>query len=836
MIILSVKARNSIRGRSIPPVLVLLVIGFLSISAGATDEEVVGTEYQLPPPEIGELVDAPRRPIISISPDNEWLAIMRRPTLLPLAEVAQPELGLGGIRINPDNNGPSRDRCYNNIALKNIDDLEEREVKGFPADPRIRNVVWSPDGSRIACTNDADDRIELWIIDVDEAEARRLEAVAVNDVYRSPFQWLSDSETLICKTVPPDRGDLPEEPPLPSGPVVQENIGKAAPAVTYSDLLKDPFDEILFEYFLTTQLAKIDASGEISPLGAADLHVTPEPSPDGRYLLVETIHRPFSYLVTARNFPHRVEIWDMDGNVVRQVTDQPLAEDIPVVTGAVRTGPREFGWRADADAVLYWAEALDGGDPRNEAEVRDQIYTLTAPFKGDPIPLFALEYRYGGIRWGTEEFALITSWWWPTRWTRTWIFSPESQRVKPEILFDRSWEDRYNDPGDPVLQSNERGTYTILTDDDGKSIFLRSQGASPEGDRPFLARFNLVSKLTDRIFRSEAPYYEWPIRILDVDGEVLLTSRESVTEPPDYFVRELEDDEIRQITDFPHPTPSLLGIQKEMIRYQREDGIDLTGTLYLPADYDTSQGPLPMLMWAYPAEFRSADAAGQVTSSPYRFVRVGWWEPVIWLSRGYAVLDDPGMPIVGEGDVEPNDTFVEQLVANARAAIDEVVRRGVADRDRIAIGGHSYGAFMTANLLAHSDLFRAGIPRTGAYNRTLTPFGFQNEDRSLWEAPDIYFAMSPFMHADKIDEPILLVHGQKDNNPGTFPMQSERFYNALKGHGATARLVMLPFESHSYRARENVMHVMWETDRWLEEYVKKAPPRAAGESETEDEP
>ncbi len=397
---------------------------------------------------------------------------------------------------------------------------------------------------------------------------------------------------------------------------------------------------------------------------------------------------------------------------------------------------------------------------------------------------------------------------------------------------DRSWQDRYNDPGQPLTDRNEYGRRTMLTADGGRTLFMTGAGASPEGDRPFLDVWNLADDTRERLFHSEAPHYESVVELLDPDQRLLMTRRESQTEPPNYFVRDLRRGDLEQKTFFTNPTPQLEGISKELITYERADGVQLTGTLYLPAGYEAQRdGPLPVLLWAYPTEFKSKDDAGQVTDSPYRFTRVGWWSPMLYLTRGYAVLDDPTMPIVGEGDEEPNDTFVEQLVASAQAAVDELVRRGVGDPDRMAIGGHSYGAFMTANLLAHSDLFRAGLPRSGAYNRTLTPFGFQSEERTLWEAPEIYFEMSPFMHADKIDEPILLVHGEADNNAGTYPMQSERMYGALKGHGATARLVMLPHESHGYRARESIMHLLWETDRWLEQYVKNAPPRTLATGE-----
>jgi len=426
--------------------------------------------------------------------------------------------------------------------------------------------------------------------------------------------------------------------------------------------------------------------------------------------------------------------------------------------------------------------------------------------------------------WGHDGLAIVEDYWWEDRRVRWWKIAPGSPETAPEQLQDYSWQDRYNDPGVPTMTPNEYGRYVLLTGDDAHTIFLVGDGASPEGDRPFLDAFDTHHRETARLFRSEAPYYERPVVVMNKEARHVVTSRESVDEVPNYFMRDLAGGTLRQLTFFPHPTPQLSGMQKELIRYKREDGVDLTATLYLPAGYEAERdGPLPMLMWAYPREFKSADAAGQVDDSPYRFDWIGWWSPALWLTQGYAALDGPTMPIIGEGDAEPNDTYIEQLVASAAAAVDEVVRRGVADRHRIAIGGHSYGAFMAANLLAHSDIFAAGLPRTGAYNRTLTPFGFQSEDRSLWEAPDVYFEMSPFMHADKIKEPILLVHGQEDSNPGTFPMQSERFYSALKGHGATVRLVMLPHESHSYRARESLLHLLWETQRWLDTYVKNAP-------------
>jgi dipeptidyl aminopeptidase/acylaminoacyl peptidase len=621
--------------------------------------------------------------------------------------------------------------------------------------------------------------------------------------------------------VPEARGEEPPPPRVPTGPVVQENVGRTAPARTYQDLLENRYDEALFEHYTTAQLALVALDGTSTPVGEPGLIWSFDPSPDGRFLLVETLHRPFSYLVPAYRFPRRIEVLDEVGRQAHVVADLPLQEEVPTAFGSVPTGPRGVQWRADAPATLAWIEALDGGDARVGADERDRVLQLAAPFQGEPQALITLGLRYDGMGWATDNTAIVRESWWRTRQERTWRVRPGSPDAAPELLWERSYEDRYSNPGFPDFTANDRGRRVIRTADGGRYIYLMGSGASPEGDRPFVDRFDLRAKEAARLFRSEAPYYEQPIQMLDAGGRYVLTRRESQQDPPNYFVRDLERGSLRQITHFPNPTPQLDGMHKELIQYERADGVMLSGTLYLPPGYDAADdGPLPMLMWAYPREFRSADAASQVRGSPYRFTRLSGWSTPIWCALGYAVLEGPTMPIIGEGDAEPNDTYVEQLVASAEAAIDEVVRRAVADRNRMAIGGHSYGAFMTANLLAHSDLYAAGIARSGAYNRTLTPFGFQAEERTFWEAPEVYFAMSPFMHVDDVNEPILLIHGIADNNSGTFPIQSERFYAALKGHGATARLVMLPLESHGYRARESILHMLWEMQRWLDTYVK----------------
>jgi dipeptidyl aminopeptidase/acylaminoacyl peptidase len=807
------------RGAATLVAVALLQLAAHPVIAQGPDE----TGYRVPDQVLVDIVDAPPTPGVMVSPDAEWMLLVGSPSLPPISQLAERELRLAGMRIAPAANGRSRTRPYNGLRLVRMSDLEERAVSGMPSNPQIENVRWSPDAKWVSFTNRTDSGIALWIANVERAAARQLTEPILNLTAAGAPTWVSDSRTLILTMVPDSRGGEPERPSVPAAPTIQENIGKTAPARTYQDLLKNAYDELLFEHYTTAQLAKITVDGKLISLGEPGIIWDFDPSPDGRFVLVQTIHRPFSYLVPAYRFPRRVEVVDLNGNPVHLVADLPLMEEVPVAFGSVPTGPRSVGWRADAAATLVWVEAQDGGDAGAPADERDRVFTQPAPFDGEPTPLVTLSLRYAGVRWGSDDLALVAESWWRTRQVRTWRLRPGADRAEPQLLMDRSYEDRYADPGNPIMTDNDWGRSVLLTADRGRTLFMAGQGASPEGDRPFLDRMDVRTKQTERLFQSEAPYYERPLQVLDDRGRYVLTLRESQEDPPNYSVRDLRSNTTRQVTFFPNPTPQLAGMHKEMIRYKRADGVDLTATLYLPPAYEPERdGPLPMLMWAYPREFKSADAAGQVSGSPHRFTRLSGWSTPIWCALGYAVLDGPTMPIIGEGEAEPNDSYVEQLVASAQGAVDEVVRRGVADRNRLAIGGHSYGAFMTANLLTHSDLYAAGIARSGAYNRSLTPFGFQAEERTFWEAPEVYFRMSPFMNADKVNEPILLIHGEADNNSGTFPIQSQRYYHALKGQGKTTRLVMLPYESHGYRARESILHMLWEMQTWMDRYVKGA--------------
>ncbi|KAG2482623.1 hypothetical protein HYH03_018465 [Edaphochlamys debaryana] len=911
-----------------------------------------GGGYKLPPPEIASIVDAPAQPSLSYSPDRKtFLQLTRPPSLPPIFEMARPELKLAGLRVDPDLYARSKMSYYLDISIVPATEVVPapqekcKTVSGYPAGSWLNYVSWSPDGTHIAFTvrspggpgDPPRKPLELWLADPATGACRPAMPAApgsteprhrLNTVF-DDYAWLDDS-TLVAAVLPAGLTAPPSRPPLPPGPKISDNTaGRKSQNRTWPDLLKDEYDIALFEHYGVSELVRLDVTtGQTVTIGQPRMYIEVDPSPDGQYLLVTWLERPYSTAVPCGRFPRRTQLWRRDGSLVREIAALPLAEDIPIAFNSCRAGPRGISWRDDAPAEIYWMEAQDGGDPAVEVSPRDVVYALTAEAAAAspdaaPRQIAATDLRCGGVAWCDNDLAVVFESWYKTRRSVWWRFSPSDPAAPKTIIFDRNYEDVYTDPGSPLTRRTEWGTYAIarvtpdpvtlaalrdaaakaaaaasvasagsadeepspaaesaaaaggtngggpagalrtvvstlhngtgktvtaegLASGQGTWLLFSGSGASPEGNKPFLDLRHLESGETYRLWQSSPPAYESmgslmsdtdPHAPLTVEGMALMMSRETSTDPPQTYLRTFHDAgtrcEERQVTNFPHPYPQLRELRREVIRYPRSDGVMLTATLYLPPGYDQeTHGPLPCIFWAYPREFKTKEAAGQMRRSPHQFTSIGSTSPTLWLTRGYAVLDGPTLPIVADvvestdssGSAgpppEPNDTFIEQLTDGARAAVNEVVKRGVADPARISVGGHSYGAFMTANLVAHApDLFAAGIARTGAYNRTLTPFGFQNEERTLWQAPEVYSRMSPFMMAHKTNKPLLLIHGEDDNNPGTFPLQSERFFQALKGHGATTRLVLLPHESHGYRAYESIMHCLYEQDQWIERYA-----------------
>jgi dipeptidyl aminopeptidase/acylaminoacyl peptidase len=807
----------------------------MTVTQSPADSETDPPGYLLPSQDIVDIIDAPPTPLAILSPNRRTLLLVDYCPYPSLALLARPFLKLGGLRVDPRLTATQRVTEYTGLSLLTVETGETRRVAGLPDPANLRIGVprWNLDGSRFAFTRDLEDGVELWVGDAATATCRPLLAGPVlSDVLAGPFLWLDDGRRLLVMLAPPGRGPAPAASRVPSGPIVSETAGKKTRASTYQDLLTSPHDEALFTHYGTAQLARVDAeTGETTPLGAPSLFLSLQPSTDDRWLLVRRLKRPFSYRVPYHYFARSTEVWDArTGAVVSTIADLPVSDEIP--QQGVPVGPRSVSWQEMKPATLLWVEALDGGDPLAKPPHRDSVWTLSAPFTPgvQQKELLRITHRFAG--WDflpREDDVLLTEYDRDRRWQTTRrldLAHPEDPHGS--VLFDLSVNDAYNDPGSPIYAVNPAtGAQTVIQD--GDTIYLSGRGATPEGDRPFLHALNLATRETTTLFRCDDASYESFLAFTgDADGharETFLVSYQTPARPANYFVADRRTGLRRPLTQFPDPHPQITGLKKEIVTYRRAaDEVPLSGTLYLPPGYDPASGMrLPLILWAYPEEYSDAATAGQVRGSTKTFTRLGGTSPLWFVTQGYAVLSDASMPVVGDPETM-NDTFVEQIVGAAKAAIDALADRGIVDRGRVVVGGHSYGAFMTANLLAHAPgMFAAGIARSGAYNRTLTPWGFQSERRSLWEATDVYIRLSPFTVADRIRDPLLLIHGQADNNPGTYTMQSERMYQALQGTGATARLVLLPNESHAYRARESVLHVLAEMFTWADRYAKNRP-------------
>lgn len=778
--------------------------------------------YKTPPKEVVELVDAPTTPAARLSPDARWMMLVERPALPSIEDVARPWIGLAGMRIDPASNAPAQSNFDRGLVLRDLAGANERRI-ALPEGAKLSNLSWSHDSRHFAFLRHLDTEVELWVGDVESASAK-LAVPRVNALFGA-FEWMPDGRRVLVTVVPQSRGEAPKAPRAPAGPTVMQSSGKRSPLRTFQDLLENEHDAALFEHFATAQLALFDpGDGSLAALGAPGLISRFDPAPGGEHLLVTRIQRPFSYVLTVDRFPSRTEVWRTDGSLAYLVHEAPLRDQIPIE--GVPTGPRSVSWRPHEPATLVWCEALDGGDPKTKVPQRDRWLSLSAPFDGQAQEWTRTEHRARGLTWFQQPaLVLVSEYDRDRRWTRATLHEL-SERKPLAVLEDRSVNDRYGDPGQIATVALLDGTRVARQS--GDWIYRSGEGASEDGARPFLDRQNLATRASERLWRCGDGVYESVATIVSVDAAgvpTVVTRRESASEPPNHHLHDLAAKNSRQITSFPDPQPQIRGIKKELVKYQRADGVQLSATLYLPANHKSGER-LPMFVWAYPLEYTDTSTAGQVSGSPHRFTTIRGASHLALLTQGWCVLDNATMPIVGDPETM-NDTFVAQITAAARAAIEKAAEMGVADPARVAVGGHSYGAFMTANLLAHTDLFRAGVARSGAYNRTLTPFGFQSERRTLWEAPQIYAQLSPFMHADKINEPLLMLHGEKDSNSGTFPIQSERLYQAVAGHGGTVRLCLLPEEDHGYAARESVLHAQAETIEWLDKYVVRAAPLEA---------
>jgi dipeptidyl aminopeptidase/acylaminoacyl peptidase len=822
------------------------LLNVISTNAAAAPPAPIETAsgYNQPPKNILDVMHAPSPPVPRVSPTQDAILLVSWQDYPSISRVATPFLRLAGVRVESKNHskhdtpgGYGITPCARNFDLVHTADGAQIHI-ALPAGACPGMPVWAADGKRFAFVNITPEAVELWIGDAKTGEVRKVPGARLNPMFNDEMQWMPDQKTLLVKLVPAGMGAPPPEPTVPLGPSIQETEGEKGQSSTYEnrDTLGNKHDEDLFDYYAASQLALVDAAtSAITPVGKPANYESINPAPDGRHILITAIHKPYSYVTTYDRFPQEVEVWDVSDRshvLAHTIASLPLADRVPI--GGVPVGPREFSWRATEPATLVWAEALDGGDWNVKVPARDKIMLLKAPFNSPAVEVTRLEQRYVGFSWGEQPgVALLNEYDFNRHWRRNFLIDVDDQQPKPRLLWDLSTDERYANPGNPVKRQLANGSSVVRQE--GDSIYLAGVGASPDGDRPFLDRLDLKTLKSERLFRSDKTSYELFLSFTGPDTKTFLTWRQSPTDPPNAFARTLGKSIIGDapagesafastsvaITHIPDPTPELRAIKKRLVKYKRADGLDLSFTLYTPPGYKEGTR-VPTILYAYPLDYADASKAGQVAGSQETFTQLRQYR--LLLLAGYAIIDNASFPIVGDPK-KAYDTYMEQLVADAKAAVDEAVRLGVADPDRIGVTGHSHGALMTANLVAHSDLFRAGVATSGSYNKTLTPFGFQNERRSVWEATDVYLKVSPFFFADKLKTPLLIVHGAQDANPGTTPLQGQKLYEAIRGNGGTTRLVMLPHEPHWYAAMESNEQLIYEMVRWFDKYVKNAPPR-----------
>ncbi|MGB8917010.1 MAG: prolyl oligopeptidase family serine peptidase [Candidatus Sulfotelmatobacter sp.] len=804
--------------------------------------------YNQPPKNILDVMHAPSPPLPRVSPTQDAILLVSWQDYPSISRVATPFLRLAGVRVEPKNHskhdtpgGYGITPCARSFELVHVavspKDAAQIHI-ALPTGACPGGPVWAADGKRFAFVNIASEAVELWIGDAKSGEVHQAPGARLNPMFNDEMQWMPDQKTLLVKLVPEGMGAPPPEPTVPPGPSIQETEGEKGQSSTYEnrDTLRNKHDEDLFDYYAASQLALVDAAtGKITPIGKPANYEWLSPAPDGHHVLVTTIHKPYSYVTTYDRFPSEVEVWDTSDRshvTAHTIASLPLADRVPIA--GVPVGPRDFSWRATEPATLVWAEALDGGDWKVTVPARDKIMLLKAPFNSPAVEITRTEQRYVGFAWSEQPAtALVNEYDENRHWRRSSLIDVDDQQPKLRLLWDLSTDEKYANPGNPVERQLANGARVVR--EEGDSIYLAGVGSSPDGDRPFLDRLDLKTLKSERLFRSDRTSFERFLSFTGADTTTFLTWHQSPTDPPNAFVRTLGKSIIADapageatfpstsvaLTHIPDPTPEVRAIKKRLVKYKRADGLDLSFTLYTPPGYKEGTR-VPTILYAYPLDYADASKAGQVAGSQETFTQLRQYR--LLLLAGYAIIDNAAFPIVGDPK-KAYDTYLEQLVADAKAAVDEAVRLGVADPDRIGVTGHSHGALMTANLVAHSDLFRAGVATSGSYNKTLTPFGFQNERRSVWEATDVYLKVSPFFFADKLKTPLLIVHGAEDANPGTTPLQGQKLYEAIRGNGGITRLVMLPHEPHWYTAMESNEQLVYEMLRWFDKYVKNSPPR-----------
>ncbi len=780
-----------------------LALVSIATASAATETETETSLYRMPSDAVIQLLTAPApaQPLIHARSGN--IALLETDKVISQRRLLAPRIGLAGVRLDPVTGITDIEPMVRQITLVRADGHGAEQVAGAPptkpatwtaeGESRFTFVQFSPDGARLSALRVATGKpSELWIYDIATGRTRKVSS-HVSPVWGNPCEWV-DADALLCRMRPKRPPALPE--PSTDGPVVVDHAGDTLPTRTYTMLLENGYDDALFEHYFTVELARISSKGKVERLGVSPGLIKHfEVAPSGQYVLLRRLQPPYPRLVPAPRFPATVEVWDL-------AAGKRIYQSEPVGFGIEDSD--EYGaeldsiqWQPDQPATagyLYRRPLKDGA-------VEYQWRTLQASPTAKPVVLARSDSRILSFGWSSAG----------TPWhlsrgqqgeTVLTVLLPEGNN----ILWHGDRSDRAADPGRALRVDGQQGP---VLEHDGR-IFLTGDGLTAAGPRPFLNSVDIRSGETRQLWLAEDGVYEPVLAILDPAQEAWLTRRETETRPPQ--LNRVQQGTVSTLYSAGDPYPALQKVERRRIEYPRADGVTLRATLYLPKSNDAPK-PLPTLIWIYPREYDDPAQAEQLDSKAFRFHNIVGPSAIAATLAGYAVVVSPTVPILSTDD---GNGYLPQLVASTDALVDFLVEQNISHPGRIAIGGRSYGAFSAANLLIHSDKFASGIAMSGAYNRTLTPFGFQHEKRSFWEATDYYSSISPFFHANQVKKPLLLVHGGEDPNPGTPKAQARRFFHALVGEGAVCRYVELPGEAHHYRGRETVLYATWEMINWLD--------------------
>ena len=805
--------RNRPKSRNLR-IVQLFIILLLGLNLFASD-----SVYQLPCERIVEIFDRPLHPLVSVLHGQDKMMSYDLSIYIPLEWLAQEVVHYGEINIYSRSRSRPRVNFHSGIHVVDISSatkgLEETSFHStrldLPKNSAFGGGMPSFSGHALFTIEYLYDRMVLWHVDTSTYETRVLLDGGLTQVTNSVASWFPDNVNLLVSLIPENMEKPELASNVPTGPIIRETTGRESRIITRPNLIQDSHEEALFEYYATTQLGVLNTiTGELRRIGSPGVITSTLVSPNSRFVLVHEHIKPFSKTVAYWHFPSRWYVYDLVENREIELVRHPQA--VPQF-GRVQTGKRWFSWHPLMDASLIYVEALDGGESNAPATYRDDIRLLNHPFRGNGRRLFRTAQRLQEISFIDRDTYILSEFEWRTNTTITTLVNSRNRRHQ---ISRRHIRAIYDSPGSPVTYTTNRGQTLVLRQ--GNYIFFIGDGVSRDSRVPFVDKLNVNTFVRQRIVEFDEEDFVQILDFYNNNPERLLILRQNRTTPNNMFLVNLADNTEIALTQIVDNVPELTNLPTRVIRYMREDGVQLSGLLYLPANFDGSER-IPLLMSAYPREFIDAATASQIVNQDNRFVRPFGSSNLYMCLDNVAVLVNAAFPIIGDTETA-NNTFIEQSIMNARAAIDYLYEEGIIDRDKVVISGHSYGAFMVLNMLAHSDLFAGGIAQNGAYNRTLTPFGFQSERRSLWQARDTYINLSPFLFANQIQAPLLLIHSTEDTNPGTFPLQSRRLFEALEGLGKTARYVQLPLEGHNYRARETHLHLLWEYQKFFDDFIR----------------